>query len=179
MVRDQRYEFGLAVPCWWLITPIPVDAIGGGVMTIRNYDEAYFNANSTKGFWDWPNGTLKLDVVVMEGVDPANSDIDGYKQFSDPTMESVVSTEVRQFGTHSGTIAILANVDNPNSPDTKVYFFRLAPDKLLMINPIPQNIIDTPDFQTILTSIALTLEEQITLPTVTPAPPLIDASCAQ
>ena len=36
VVRDQRYEFGLAVPCWWLITPIPVDAIGGGVMTIRN-----------------------------------------------------------------------------------------------------------------------------------------------
>jgi len=46
-------------------------------MTIYNYyNEACFNANSTKESWDWPNGTLKLDVIVMEGVDPANSDID-------------------------------------------------------------------------------------------------------
>ena len=25
-VRDQRYGFGLAMPCWWLFTPIPKDA---------------------------------------------------------------------------------------------------------------------------------------------------------
>jgi len=178
-VRDQRYGFGLAVPCWWLFTPIPADAIGGGAMTIRNYDEAYFNANSKKGFWDWPNGTLKVDVIVMEGVESSNSDIDGYLQFSDPTMETVVSIEAQRFGSKSGTIATLANVDNPNSPDIKVYFFRLAPDKLIMINPIPQSIIDTPDFQAILTSIVLAPEEQITLPTINPASPLIDAACAQ
>lgn len=145
-VRDQRYGFGLAVPCWWVFTPMPADAIGGGAMTMRNYDEAYFNANSSKGFWDWPNGALKLDVIVMEGVEPANSDSDGYLQFSDPTMESVISAESKQFGSHSGTIAILANLDNPNAPETKVYFFRLASDKLLMINSIPQSIFDTPDF---------------------------------
>jgi len=176
-VRDQRYGFGLAVPCWWLFTPIP-EGGSGGAMTIKNYDEAYFMANSSKGFWDWPNGTLKLDVIVMEGVDPANSDIDGYLQFSDPTMERVDSVESQQFGSHTATIASLANVDNPNSPITKVYFFRLAPDKLLMVNPVPQSIVNTPDFQALLASIVLTPEEQIALPTITPAPALINNSCA-
>lgn len=176
-IRDMRYGFGLAVPCWWLFTPIPADAIVGGAMTIKNYDDAYFMANSTKGFWDWPNGTLKLDVIVMEGIDPANSDIDGYLQFSDPTMERVDAVESQQFGSHSATIASLANVDNPNSPITKVYFFRLAPDKLLMINPVPQSIVDTPDFQALLASVVLTPDEQVSLPLITPAPALIDASC--
>jgi len=176
-IRDPRYGFGLAVPCWWVVNPIPEGSFGGA-MTIYNYDEAYFMANSTKGFWDWPNGTLKLDVIVMEGIDPANSDIDGYLQFSDPTMERVDAVESQQFGSHSATVASLANVDNPNSPITKVYFFRLTPDKLLMVNPTPQTITDTPDFQAILTSIVLASEEQIALPLITPAPALIDSSCA-
>jgi hypothetical protein len=177
-VLDQRYGFGLAVPCWWIVHPIPEGGFGGA-MTIYNYNEAYFNAHSTKGFWDWPNGTLKMDVIVMEGIDPANSDIDGYKQFSDPTMERVDSVESQQFGSHSATVASLTSVDNPISPITIVYFFRLAPDKLLMVNPIPQSIIDTPDFQAILASFVLTPGEQVTLPTITPAPALIDSSCAQ
>jgi len=69
----------------------------------------------------------------MEGVDPANSDIDGYFGFSDPTRESVDCVESQKFGTHSATIATLKNLDDPNSLNTKVYFFRLAPDTLLMI----------------------------------------------
>lgn len=177
-VRDQRYGFGLAMPCWWLFTPIPKDAVSGGAMTIKNFDDAYFMANSTKGFWDWPNGTLKIDVIVMVGVDPANSDIDGYLQFSDPTMESVVSVESQQFGSHSATIATLANLNNTNDPNIKLYFFRLAPEILLMINPVPQNIIEAPDFQALLASIVLTQDEQVALPLITPAPALIDASCA-
>jgi len=177
-VRDQRYGFGLALPCWWIVHPIPEGGFGGA-MTIYNYDEVYFNAHSTKGFWEWPNGTLKMDVIVMEGIDPANSDIDGYLQFSDPTMERVDAAESQQFGSHTATVASLANVDNPNSPITKVYFFRLAPDKLLMVNPIPQSIIDTPDIQAIIASIVLSPDEKVTLPIIIPAPALIDSSCAQ
>lgn len=174
-VRDPRYGFGFAIPCWWLTNPIATD---GALYTIKNYDDAYFNANSNKGFWDWPNGTLKLDVIVMEGIDPAKSDIDGYLQFSDPTMESLVSVESQQFGSHTGTVATLANPVNTNDPNTKVFFVRLTPDKLLMINPVPQSIIDTSDFQVLLSSIVITADEQITLPNITPAPALIDASCA-
>ncbi len=177
-VRDQRYGFGLAVPCWWLVDPIPAQGFGG-VMTIKNYDEAYFNAHSNKGFWDWPNGTLKLDVIVMEGVDPAKSDADAYMQFVDPTMTGLVSAESQQIGAHTATVLTLSNLVNTNDPNTKMFVYRMSPSQLLMVAPIPQTIIDTPDFQAILASIVLTPDEQITLPTITPAPALINITCAQ
>ncbi len=176
-IRDPRYGFGLAVPCWWLVSPIPADGFGG-VMTVKNYDEDYFNAHSNKGFWDWPNGTLKLDVIVMEGADPGKSDADAYMQFTDPTMTGVVSAESRQIGVNTVTVLTLSNLVNTNDPNSSLFVYRLAPDVLLMVAPIPQTIVDTPDFQAILASIALTPNEQITLPTLTPAPALITASCA-
>ena len=176
-VRDPHFGFGLAVPCWWLVSPIPAEGFGG-VMTIKNYDETYFNANSNKGFWDWPNGTLKLDVIVMEGVDPEKSDADAYMQFVDPTMTGLVSAESQQIGAHTATVLTLANLVNTNDPNTKSFIYRPAADRLLMVVPIPQSIIDTPDFQAVLSSIVLTPDEQIPLPTITPAPALIDASCA-
>lgn len=177
-IRDSRYGFGLAVPCWWLVSPIPAEGFGG-VMTIINYDEAYRNANSTKGSWDWPNGALKLDVIVQEGIDPAKSDADAYMQFVDPTMSGLVSAEPQQIGAYTLTVLTLSNLDNTNDPNTQMFVHRLAPDKLLMVVPFPQSIIVTADFQAILASIVLTPDEQISLPTITPAPALIDASCMQ
>ena len=174
-VRDMRYGFGFAIPCWWQTNPIEAD---GALYTVKNYDDAYFNANSSKGFWEWPNGTLKLDIVVFEGADPALSDADAYIQLADPSMTGLVSAETQQFGSHSGTVALISNLDNPNSPDVTVFLFRLAPNRLLMVNPIPQTIIDTPDFQALLSSIVLNADEDISLPIITPAPALIDASCA-
>lgn len=176
-VRDARYGFGLATPCWWVVNPIPAEG-AGGVMTITNYDEAYFMAHSNKGFWEWPNGTLKLDVIVMEGADPARNDADAYMQFVDPSMTGLVSVEAQQFGSHSATVITLSNLVNTADPDTKLFIFRLAPDILLMVAPFPQNIIETPEFQAILSSIVLTPEEQVALPLIPPAPALIEASCA-
>ena len=112
-VRDMRYGFGFAIPCWWQTNPIESD---GALYTVRNYDDAYFNANSNKGFWEWPNGTLKLDLVVFEGVDPALSDADAYIQIADPSMVGLVSADVRQFGSHAGTITVLANLDKERIP---------------------------------------------------------------
>jgi hypothetical protein len=175
-VRDARYGFGLAVPCWWLVSPIPEQGFGG-VMTIVNYDEAYFMANSTKGFWDWPNGALKLDLVVMEGIDPAKSDAEAYMGFVDPTMTALVSAEEQLSGSHTTTVLALANLINTSEPHTKVFIQRLASDKLLMVVPIPQTIIDTPDFQAVLASIVMTSDEQVALPTITPTLALINAPC--
>jgi hypothetical protein len=176
-VRDDRFGFGLALPCWWLVTPISPGGIGG-VMTVKNYDEAYFNSNSSKGFWDWPNGALKLDVVVIEGQDPSKSDADAYMANEDPTQTGLVSAESQQTGGHTATVLTLANLINTTEPNSKIFIYRLAPDKLLLINPVPQNIVDTPDFQAILSSIVLSPDEQINLPAITPAPALIDATCA-
>ena len=176
-VRDERYGFGLAVPCWWLVSPIPAEG-SFGVMTIKNFDQAYFNANSSKGFWEWPNGTLKLDVMITGGIDPAKSDTDAFMQFVDPTTTGLVSAEQQQFGAHTATVMTFSNLVNTSDLDEKLFIFRLAPDKLLTVAPVPQNIIDTPDFQAILASVVLSPDEQVTLPAINPAPALIEASCA-
>ena len=177
-VRDTRYGFGLAIPCWWIVNPIPEQG-SGGAMIIKNYDEAYFNAHSNKGFWEWPNGTMKMDVIVMEGVDPAKSDADAYMQFVDPMMTGLVSAEQQQIGSQMATVATLENLVNKSDPNSKMFIFRLAPATLLMVVPYPQTVIDSPDFQAILNSIVLTPNEKVTPPTIAPAPALIEASCAQ
>jgi hypothetical protein len=178
-VRDARYGFGLAVPCWWLVSPIPPQG-SGGVMGLTNYDEAYFMANSQKGYWDWPNGTLKIDVVVMEDINPALSDTDAYMAMVDTSIEGIVASETKQTGLHTATVLTIQNQVNQNDPPIRIFLYRLAPDKLIMLNPIPQSIIDTPDFQAILASIALTPEETVLIPTSAPvATPLIEASCVQ
>jgi len=146
---------------------------------VKNYDEAYFNAHSTKGFWEWPNGTLKIDFFITEGIDPAKSNADAYIALVDPTTIGLSLSNSQQTGTHTATVLVLSNLVNRNDPDTKIFLYRLAPDKLLGVAPTPQNIIDTPDFQVILSSIVLSSDEQITLPAITPAPALIDSTCTR
>ncbi len=178
-VRDARYGFGLAIPCWWIVSPIPPQGVGG-VMTISNYDEAYFMANSQKGFWDWPNGALKIDIVVIEDANPQLSDTDAYMELVDTNMQALISSETRQTGAHPAAVLTLQNLVNQNDPPIRVFIHRLAPDKLILINPIPQGILDTPDFQTLLSTMVLTPQEAITIPSTPPAEtPLINAVCMQ
>ncbi|MBL8102606.1 MAG: hypothetical protein JNM02_08765 [Anaerolineales bacterium] len=178
-IRDPRFGFGLAVPCWWIISPIPSEGTGG-VLGLANYDEAYFMANSNKGYWDWPNGTLKIDIVVFENIDPSLSDVDAYMAMVDTSMEELVSAEIQQTGAHTASVLTLRNLVNQNDPPIRVFLYRLAPEKLILINPIPQSIIDTPDFQSILASIALTPQEAVSISLSPPvATPLIEASCMQ
>lgn len=177
-IRDPRYGFGLAVPCWWIVSPIPPEGTGG-VQGLANYDEAYFMANSQKGYWDWPNGSLKIDVVVFENINPALPDAEAYKEMANSDTEEIASVTTQQTGAHTATILTIQNMVNQNDPPIRVFIYRLTPETLIMINPIPQSIIDSPDFQTIISSIVLTPNEHILLPSSPPtSAPLIDASCA-
>jgi hypothetical protein len=100
-------------------------------------------------------------------------------QFVDPTMTGLVSAESQQIGAHTATVLTLSNLVNTNDPNAKMFIFRRTQNTLLMVFPIPQTITNTPDFQAILASIVLAPDEQVTLPTITPAPALINASCVQ
>lgn len=178
-VRDPRFGFGLAAPCWWLVTPVPDEGVGG-IMSLKNFDEAYFNTNSTKGFWDWPNGALKLELLVVEEFDTALSNTDAFMTMIDPSMQGLVSTEEKQIGENTATVLVLANMVNSNDPGYTTFIYRLAPDKILSINLYPQSLVESPDFQALLASITLTSDKQIPLPQADPfAPPLISNSCTQ
>ena len=176
-VRDPRFGFGLAVPCWWLVTPTPDEGVGG-IMTIKNFDETYFNANYTKGFWDWPNGSLKLELLVVEGIDPSLFNTDAYMTMVDPSMQGLVSSEERQIGQNTATVLVLKNMVNANDPDYTTFIYRLAAEKILSVNLYPQTLLGSPDIQALLASITLTPDRQTPLPQVDPqSVPLISNSC--
>ena len=178
--RDERYGIGLAFPCWWAFTPMPTEGYGGA-MTLRSFDEDYFRAHSTKGNWNDsvpPEGVFALDIGVFEGFDPAMSIVDAWATVTDPTMSVIVTSEERMIGQNQATVIQLQNVNNSSEPPFTMYLYRLAPDKILMVSPLFQDRLDANDIQGILTSLSLSPDVPIQVPTVAPHEPLIPAACA-
>ena len=66
--RDPRYGYGLALPCYWTVTPTPMEGTFA-TMSARSYSDEFFAAHSDRGVWTgdaWPAGAYKLDAVIFE-----------------------------------------------------------------------------------------------------------------
>ena len=74
----------------------------------------------------------------------------------------------------TGTIPRLSQAYLPSI----LYLYRLAPDKLLMVNPIFQDRLNAKGIQGILTSLSLSPEQSIIAPAFAPHEPVIAAACA-
>jgi hypothetical protein len=175
--RDPRYGIGVAYPCWWIMYPIPAEG-NGATLSLRSFDEAYFRANSIKGQWKDgvpPEGAYTADFVVLEGVDPAKSNADAYP--IDPSTTAIASSEDKLIGQNQATVILLKDLVNSNAPLFTVILFRLAPDKLVGFVTQQQDQMNSADLQGILSSLSLSPDKPITVPTVAPHPPLIPASC--
>ena len=178
--RNQRYGIGLAYPCWWAFTPMPEQG-DGGAMSLRSFDEEYFRAHSTKGNWNGavpPEGVFAFDIGVFEGFEASMSITEAWNSVTDPTMSVIASAEERTIGQNQATVIQMQNVVNSEDPTFTMYLFRLAPDKILMISPKFQDRLDSNDVQGILTSLALSSDQEIVVPAFAPHEPLIAAACA-
>lgn len=174
-LRDQRYGFALAAPCWWVVSPIPAEGLGG-VMTLRNYDDAFFMNNSTKGWWtagDWPEGVMKLDLVVWEGFDPALSTLEAYRTSFDSSTSELVSVKEVRIGEKEALLVEMRNLVNTADPNSRLYLFRPQDDLLLMVSAAPDRALDSSDVQAILGSLALTASQTVALPQLAPSPAII------
>jgi len=178
--RDPRYGIGLTYPCWWAFTPMPAEGFGGAI-SLRSFDEEYFRAHSTKGNWNGampPEGVFALDIAVFEKIDPALSTVDAWLTFTDPSMSAIASAEERAIGQNTATVIQMLNMNNSSDPPSTLYVYRLAPDKLLMVNPLFQDRLDADDIQGVLTSLSLSTDQPIVVPAFAPHEPLIAAACA-
>jgi len=178
--RDPRYGIGLAYPCWWAFDPMPAEGYGSAI-NLRSFDEEYFRAHSIKGNWNGdvpPEGVFALDIAVFENIDPALSTVDAWRTFTDPDMSAVASAEERAIGQNTATVIQMLNLNNSSDPPATLYLYRLAPDKLLMINPIFQDRLTADDVQGILTSLSLSPDQAIVVPAFAPHEPVIAAACA-
>ncbi len=179
--RDERFGIGLAFPCWWVFTPMSTEGIGGS-MTLRSFDEEYIRARSTKGNWNdnvVPEGVFALDIGVFEEIDPTLSTTEAWAGMTDPSMSMIVSSEEQVIGQNQATVIRMQNVVNTNDPLFTMYLFRLAPDKILMVSPLYQDRLGSNDIQGILSSLALSPDQPIQVPTVPPHEPLIAAACTE
>jgi len=177
--RDLRFGVGLAYPCWWVFVPMSTEGIGGS-MSLRSVDEEFVRTHSTKGNWNdgiVPEGVFSIDMGVFEQIDPALSTTDAWDNMTDPTMSIIVASEEQAIGQNQATVIQLQNVNNSNDPLITMYLFRLAPDKILMFSPLFQDRLDSNDIQGILSSLSLSPDQPIIMPTVTPHEPLIAAAC--
>jgi hypothetical protein len=169
---DEYYGYGLAIPCWWKINPT---GDSGGAMTMRSYDEAFFAANSSKGEWLnglAPEGAVKLDVAMMDNVDP-NVDTETIIRQSALPEDEVSSLQEVDLNGHTALLVEFKNTMTAPVSYSRAYYLRFQPDKLLIFAAYPTERLASADVQAIIHSIAFSSAEAIYFPSVAPSVPLI------
>jgi hypothetical protein len=173
--RDERYGYGLAVPCHWLIFPTPPQG-EYATLTVRSYDENFRLQNSIKGQWKdgrWPTGAIKMDATVVEGVSPEQALADVVAELlGQSELVTVEGVENVRVGAHDAVVATTIGEDNPVDRHT-TYGLRLAPDKVILLSVLPEDAWRSGDAQGILQSIALSGDEVAAMPSYPPAPALM------
>jgi hypothetical protein len=179
-LRDARYGYGIAIPCYWSVIPTPSQG-NYAAMTIRSYDDAYFMAHSEKGGWvggKRPEGAVSMDMVVIEGIQPTLALTEAVRQIAASDINVIQSIEPITLGTNTGVLADVQGTQGPRAdppgPNNLVYF-RLAPDKVLMVAALPTAALASADVQGILSSLVLSKQQDMALPDFAPAPPLGEA----
>jgi hypothetical protein len=178
-VRDERFGFGIAMPCWWQIAPMPAEGVIA-TMTIRNYDEPFFLANSDSGTWKGgrpPQGVMSMDITAATGIDPTLSIVDAYLQLVDTATYAVLTTQEKNIGGRTYTVVALKNQINPSEPASVVYLKGLTPDSILIFRAFPTEAIFSADAQAIFSSFAGVPDEEVVFPDFIPSPALINVAC--
>jgi hypothetical protein len=144
-------------------------------MTMRSYDEAFFAANSAKGEWIngvAPEGAIKMDVAMVDNVDP-NTETEDIIRQTTPAEDEIVSIQEVDLNGHAALLVEFKNSMTDPVSYGKAYYLRFQPDKLLIFASYPTERLDSADVQAIIHSIAFSNAEAINLPSAPPSAPLI------
>jgi len=173
--RDAQYGYGFAYPCFWLNIP----------STLSSYDEGFAMDNTIRGAWidnQPPEGVVKIDVGILDyqenGLElstPLGEAItvvagDPYGD-GRPTFEAIEETTI------AGRVAQRVILGESNDSwggegPRDSYYFEIAPGRWFHIFILPSAAIDSTSVQGFLSSLALSEDEEIVIPTVDPDPPV-------
>lgn len=181
LVQDPASGVGFAVPCWWRVT---LPAAEGAVRTISvdNYDQAFFEANSERGVWKGgqaPEGVISFDLTLATLEDESASDEAAARRWLESDIQAVESLQPATLGRYPALqVQLRSTVNNEVST---VYAVRAAPRLLALFAITPQSSFSSADIQLILASLSLDDSQQVLLPTIPADPPLPGVSpfCAQ
>lgn len=173
---DPKYGYGVALPAHWTVYPTPTEGYNG-VMTTASYDEAYFMANSLKGWWiggEPPQGAVKMDFVGIENAVPQQSLGVAISQVlgADPEVTVVLSVEDMTIGSHEAVLVTTAPAHNLEDPFSSVAF-QLPSGTILLVSAFPNQALYSKDLQGILASLVFGKGDPIIKPGFAPHPQLV------
>lgn len=174
-VWDEKYGYGVALPCWWVINPTPKEGTHG-VMVVTSYDDAFAQKNTVRGVWvndEFPPGAVKIDFAAWEGLAPDTLTADAIRQQLASDEQSVKNVEERAMNGQPVWVADVRDTRQPDQPFF-MYVYRLTPDTMLLVNVYPNRAIETTDVQGILNSLAPSKQDKINVPSFAPGQPIID-----
>jgi hypothetical protein len=144
-------------------------------MTARSYSDDFFKANSERGEWMQgviPAGAYKMDVIVVEDIDPSLSLEEAIRYFYKTYVneQELLSVEETSFGRHQGAVAT-AQGGLQGGETTHTVFFPLSAGRLVLFAFLPNAALDAADIQSMLGSFTTSPDEPVTLPLRAPSGP--------
>ncbi|MGE5250322.1 MAG: hypothetical protein ACM3QS_08930, partial [Bacteroidota bacterium] len=172
--RDPRYGYGIALPCYWSVTPTPMEGTYAA-MTARSYSDEFFAQHSERGEWlggVWPAGAYKLDAVVFENMDASLPVPDALRLWysipQNASEQQLVAVEETSFGSRTSYLATLQG-GLQGAEKVRIVYFPLRPGRLIGFVFLPGTALESPDVQAILASFVPTSAEAVNFPGRPPA----------
>ena len=160
--RDPEAGFGYAFPCHWINR--------GNVLA--SYDEIFFRNRAVRGHWadgDPPAGAINLEIAAFDyadsGIEPGTPLRDAVPQ---AISNTIVSTDWVTLGAKEALRVELEGTVFPGDQTNEIYFFQLSPQSMLLFSVSPRVALSSPDVQGIVDSLALTADQEITIPAADP-----------
>ncbi|MBL7942525.1 MAG: hypothetical protein JNM00_07150, partial [Flavobacteriales bacterium] len=140
-LRETRFGFGLAIPCWWIVEGMPPEG-DVSTMSIQNFDDIFFNEYSENGEWIGgvpPQGVMYMEITAAI-TDATLTDEQAYLKYVDPATTELAASQPRKFGANTFTVLTLRNKQIQNA-GLSVYVTRLDPQTILSFVSYPPSTI--------------------------------------
>jgi len=172
-IQDPYHDFRFAVPCFWLVNFPAEDPTGSGAFSypVKNYPEEYV-FNFPRSIIPPEAGAIKIDMnflsaAGMRGLPPGTSQLDFVNAlYGDDTETRLISTQEVEI---NGQPALFVTTES-NFGIGNFYLFT-ATDDLFLAFGVASELVENPDVQGILNSIALSPEIAVQMPEHQPGPP--------
>jgi murein DD-endopeptidase MepM/ murein hydrolase activator NlpD len=162
--RDSRFGYGVMIPAQWQVKAPPA-AGQAATMNIMNYSGAQIIEKGLPDA-DWPEGTLKIDVVVIEDIVSGTQFSDVVQNyFLNPPYVLASITQNAKIGTSDAYTILFANTTD-STKSIKALGTWFSGNKIIAIFLSPERAWSYPGVQEIIGSMALSQSTKTLLPSV-------------
>ncbi len=159
---NPQFGYGIMIPSQWQ-AKVPPGTGQVATMTVMNYDDANVIQTGIPEA-EWPEGTLKIDIVTIEDNDPTLEFSDAMKGYflHDPYVLSDVTMNGKIGASDAYTIFFVNS--NDSSDTIKALGTRFSENRIILIFLCPERAWAYPGVQEIIDSITLSQDTKMETP---------------